>query len=56
MSGKLEGKVALITGGTSGIGEATLRLFVKYEESWVCLTELGKGLSLHLQVHWLELN
>ena len=29
MSGKLEGKVAIVTGGNSGIGEATVHLFAK---------------------------
>jgi len=32
--GKLEGKVTVITGGASGIGEDSLRLFVNQGENW----------------------
>ena len=40
MAGRVEGKIALITGGASGVGRATVELMVK-EGAQVVFTDLN---------------
>ncbi|GJV56711.1 (-)-isopiperitenol/(-)-carveol dehydrogenase, mitochondrial-like protein [Tanacetum coccineum] len=49
---KIEGKVAIITGGASGIGEATARLFAQHGARAIIIADiqddLGKNVSLSI--------
>eukprot|EP01018_Ginkgo_biloba_P025317 Gb_09952 [translate_table: standard] len=50
--GRLEGKVAIVTGGAAGIGEAIVRLFVKHGAKVIIADiadEAGKKLSEELE-------
>ncbi|KAF9623814.1 hypothetical protein IFM89_005399 [Coptis chinensis] len=55
MSKKLEGKVAIITGGASGISKATARLFAKEGEAMVVIAniqdQLGQSVASSIGPH-----
>ncbi|PRQ16101.1 putative oxidoreductase [Rosa chinensis] len=45
MSNKLQGKVAIVSGGASGIGEATARLFAEHGASMVIIVDIQDDLG-----------
>ncbi|KAK7837855.1 (-)-isopiperitenol/(-)-carveol dehydrogenase [Quercus suber] len=46
---KLEGKVAIVTGGASGMGEATARLFASHGAR--AITRVSPKLRIKLRAH-----
>ena len=53
MAHRLQDKVAIITGGTSGIGAATARLFLD-EGALVILADLNEAKDTRLLETWLR--
>lgn len=53
MGGRLAGKVAVVTGGASGIGEATCRLFAKEGATGIVITDINEAAGKSLEA---ELN
>src|SRR5438105_923058 len=55
MGGELDGKVAVVTGGASGIGRAIVELFAK-ESACVVIADLNKSTAIELAEHDIRVN